>query len=123
MDTTTKKTDTVDLEKQAARLSKLILPLSTLSKESLMAYLTLAAGIGAAGGAGLGAAASYVKSKDPKLIALSRKKEFYDKKIEEMENENWLNDIMDAKRKLDSSRLTDEERSDLEKKYVKLLNK
>lgn len=123
MDTTTKKIDAVELEKQAAGLKKLMIPLSALSRESLMAYLTLAAGIGAAGGAGLGAAASYVKSKDPKLVALSRKKEFYDKKVEEMENENWLNDIMDAKRKLDSSRLTDEERSDLEKKYIKLLNK
>ena len=122
MDTINKEANE-KLEKQAVGLKKLLLPLSTLSKESLMAYLTLAAGIGAAGGAGLGAASSYVKSKDPKLLALSRKKEFYDKKIEEMENENWLNDIMDAKRKLDSSRLTDEERSDLEKKYVALLNK
>ena len=122
MDTNAKKQA---LEKMAKGngSSKWLMPLSFLSKDSLMTYLTLAGALGAAGGAGLGVASSYIKSKDPKLLALSRKKDFYDRKVDELENENWLNDIMAAKKKLESSRLTDEERAALEDKYVKLLNK
>lgn len=113
------------LEKMAKGpgVGKLLSPLSFLSKDSLMAYLTFAGALGAAGGAGLGVASSYVKSKDPKLLALSRKKEFYDRKVDELNNENWLNDVMDIKKKLESAKLTDEERSALEDKYIKLLDK
>lgn len=118
------KTKAQALEKMAKGGSgKFLLPFSLLTKDSLMTYLTLAGALGAAGGAGLGVASSYIKNKDPKLLALSRKKEFYDRKVDELDNENWLNDIMDAKKKLESSRLSEEERSALEDKYIKLLNK
>ena len=118
------KTKAQALEKMAkGGPSKFLLPFSMLTKDSLMTYLTLAGALGAAGGAGLGVASSYIKNKDPKLLALSRKKEFYDRKVDELDNENWLNDIMDAKKKLESSRLSEEERSALEDKYIKLLNK
>lgn len=110
------------MSKSAARAGLWLSPLTLLSKDNLTAYLATVAALGAAGGAGVGAAASYIKSKNPKIVALDRKKEFYDKKIREMENENWLNDIMTAKKKLESSKLSDEERAELEKKYIKLLN-
>ena len=103
--------------------SGLFAPLMLLPKSLAMAYLTTAAAIGAAGGIGLGAASSYVKSKDPKLTALARKKKYYDGKLKEMENENWLNDVMTARKKLETSKLTDEERAALEEKYIKLLGR
>ena len=122
IDTNTKK---AALEKMAKNnsISKLLLPFGMLNRDALMTYLTIAGALGAAGGAGLGVASSYVKNKDPKLLALSRKKEFYDRKVDELENENWLNDVMDIRKKLESSKLSDEDRTALEDKYVKLLNK
>jgi len=122
MDTNTKKEALEKLAKEGS-VSKFLVPFSMLSKDSLLTYLTLAGALGAAGGAGLGIASSYVKGKDPKLLALSRKKEFYDRKVDELDNENWLNDVMDIRKKLESSKLSDEERTALEDKYVKLLNK
>lgn len=110
--------------KQAAGNSKFsIIPFLGLPKDALMTYLTAAVALGAAGGAGLGAASSYIKSKNPKIMALNRKKDFYDRKVDEMENEDWLNEVMTAKKKLETSKLSDDERTALEDKYIKLLNK
>jgi hypothetical protein len=121
MATTTDITD--DMYKQAAGpLIKLLGPISTVPKDLITSYLTLAALLGVAGGAGLGVTASYVKSKNPKLTALDRKKKFYDSKVREMANENWLNDVMATRRKLESSKLSDEERTTLEDKYIDLIN-
>ena len=111
------------LKAAAPSLKGILGPATMIPKNLLMAYIAAAAAIGAAGGAGLGAASSYVKSKDPKLTALARKKKYYDGKLKEMENENWLNDVMAAKKKLETSRLTDEERTALEDKYIKMLGK
>ena len=122
IDTNTRKEALEKMAKKGSG-SRFLLPFGLLNKDSLMTYLTLAGALGAAGGAGLGVASSYVKNKDPKLLALSRKKEFYDRKVDELENENWLNDVMDIRKKLESSKLSDEERIALEDKYVKLLNK
>ena len=123
--------DTIDKDMQA-QLEKIagkgipgggiLAPLVSLPRSALLAYLSLFAGLGMAGGAGLGALSSYIKTKNPKLIALSRKKDFYDKKIREIDNENWLNEVMSAKKKLETSKLSDEERSALEDKYMKLIN-
>lgn len=123
--------DTIDskiqsqFEKIAGKGGKMSIlgPLTALPKDLLMTYLTAAAALGMAGGAGLGAISSYVKGKNPKLTALSRKKDFYDKKVREIDNENWLNDVMAAKKKLETARLTDEERTALEDQYMKLINK
>lgn len=110
--------------KQAADKKKFsMIPFLSIPKDALMMYLTAAAALGAAGGAGLGAASSYIKAKNPKLTALDRKKDFYDRKVSEMENENWLNDVMTAKKKLETSKLSDDERTALEDKYIALLNK
>ena len=117
------KTQALEKIAKSSGAKSWLLPLHMLSKDTLMTYLTLAGALGAAGGAGIGVASSYIKSKDPKLLTLARKKEFYDRKVDELENENWLNDIMAAKKKLESSRLSDEERTALEDKYIKLLNK
>ena len=100
-----------------------ILPFINAPKDLLMTYLTAAAALGLAGGAGIGAAAAHIKSKNPKLTALGRKKKYYDSKVEEMANENWLNDVMTAKKKLETSKLSDEERTALEKQYIKLLDR
>ena len=120
MDTTTNKNE--NIEKIAAQ-AKVINPFIAVPKNLLLTYLTLAAAAGITGGAGLGVASSFVKSKDKRLTALERKKRFYDGKVEEMENENWLNDVMAAKKKLETAKLTDEERTALEDKYISLLNK
>lgn len=113
------------LEKLAGKIGigKILGPLSAVPKDVLMMYLTTAAALGLAGGAGIGTVSSYIKSKNPKLTSLSRKKDFYDRKVREMENENWLNDVMSTKKKLETARLTDDERTDLENKYLKLINK
>ena len=121
MDTTANSTRIS--EKQAgAAWTKLLGPLAALPKETLMTYLTAVAAVGAAGGATLGAVSSHVKSKNPKIVALNRKKEFYDRKVDEMTNENWLNDVMTLRKKLESSKLSDDERTALEKEYIKLLD-
>jgi hypothetical protein len=112
-----------DFMKKTAAGKKLLGPFLALPKDVLMMYLTGAAALGLAGGAGAGIASSYIKSRNPKLTALSRKKDFYDKKVEEMDNENWLNDLMAAKKKLETSRLTDDERTALEQKYMEMLDK
>ena len=109
--------------KKTADGKKLIGPLVALPKDALMMYLTAAAALGIAGGAGAGLASSHIKSRNPKLTALARKKDFYDKKVDEMNNENWLNDLMTAKKKLETSRLTEDERTDLENRYMEMLNK
>ena len=125
MATTTRDQVYREFMKQAAGSSGKfsLLPFLSIPKDALMMYLTAAAALGVAGGAGLGAASSYIKSKNPKLTALDRKKDFYDRKFDEMENENWLNDVMTAKKKLETSKLSDEERTALEDNYIKLLNK
>ena len=116
-------TKNAKMNKQAAMpFSKILGPLSVFPKDIITRYLTLAALLGVAGGAGLGVTASYVKSKNPKLTALERKKKFYDSKVKEMANENWLNDVMAARKKLESSKLSDEERTALEDKYINLIN-
>lgn len=116
-------TDSTKMDKQAAfPFMKVLGPLSTFPKDVVTSYLTLAALLGIAGGAGLGVTASYIKSKNPKLTALDRKKKFYDSKVKEMANENWLNDVMSARKKLESSKLSDEERTALEDKYMNLIN-
>lgn len=115
-------TDNKELEKQAAAWAKILGPLTAVPKDTLMSYLAAVAAIGAAAGTGIGAASSYMKSKNPKLVALDRKKKFYDSKVDEMANENWLNDVLDARKKLESSKLSDEERTALEDKYIKLLD-
>lgn len=111
------------LEKLAAGKLSWLTGLLPVSKDTLLGYLTLAGAIGAAGGAGLGAMSSYIKSKNPKLVALDRKKEFYDRKIDEMTNENWLNDVMTLKKKLETAKLSDDDRTKLEDEYIKLINK
>lgn len=125
MDTTTRDQIYDKFVKQAAgkKGALSIFPFMTLPKDALMTYLTAAVALGAAGGAGLGAASSYIKSKNPKILALNRKKDYYDRKVDEMENENWLNDVMTAKKKLETSKLSDDERAALEKEYIKLLDK
>lgn len=125
MATQNKTEQDMQLEKLAAKIGagKILGPLSVIPKDVLMMYLTTAAALGLAGGAGIGTVSSYIKSKNPKLTSLSRKKEFYDRKVREMENENWLNDVMAAKKKLETARLSDDERTDLEDKYLKLINK
>lgn len=116
-------TDSTKMNKQAAiPFMKVLGPISTLPKDVVTSYLTLATLLGLAGGAGIGVTASYVKSKNHKLTALDRKKKFYDSKVKEMANENWLNDVMSARKKLESSRLSDEERTALEDKYMNLIN-
>jgi len=109
-------------QRGGSRFPLLAIPASVLNRESLMTYLTAAAALGAAGGAGIGAAVSHIKSKNPKIVALDRKKEFYDKKVDEMANDNWLNEVMATRKKLESSKLSDEERTALEDKYIKLLD-
>lgn len=115
MDTTDNQTN--------EKLAGIIRPFFTIPSNSFKGYLTLATALGILGGAGAGTIASHIKSKNDKVVALDRKKKFYDQKVEEMENENWLNEIMLTKKKLESSRLSDEERSALEKRYIKLLNR
>lgn len=85
--------------------------------------LSLAAATGAGIGGASGLAASVIKSNNSKITALNRKKKFYENKIDEMENENWLNDVIDTRKKLETSRLSDEERTILERKYKSLLSK
>ena len=124
MDTTIEQYINEQMEKIAGKGGGAILgPLAALPKNALMTYLTFAAAAGLIGGAGLGLSSSYIKNKNPKLVSLARKKEFYDKKVSEMENENWLNDIMSLKKKLETARLSDEERTELEAKYKKLIDK
>lgn len=113
---------TTDLEKEAAKSLKLPL-LGFASSDLGKGYLALAASLGLIGGAGLGAFSSYVNAKNPELTALDRQKKFYDKKISDMENENWLNDVLTLKKKLETNRLSDDERKDIEKQYLKLINK
>ena len=111
------------MEKDAAKGAGVIGPLAALPKNVLTLYLTTAAALGLIGGAGIGLSSSYIKNKNPKLVELSRKKDFYEKRLREMENENWLNDVMAAKKKLETSKLSDSERAALESKYKKLLDK
>ena len=91
------------------------------SKELLTSYLLLMSGLGLAGGGIAGMAASAIKKENPEYKALKAKKMFYDSKIEENRNMNWLNDLMAAKRRLETGRLTDAERSDLEKKDLRMV--
>lgn len=123
MDTTTKQ----DLEKQAAvpltSLLKGIVASGAIPKHLWSTYLLWAAALGGLGGTGAGIVSSYVKAKNPEALSLDRQKRFYDRKIDEMANENWLNDLMAAKKKLDTGKLSPEERDVLEKKYVALINK
>ena len=110
-------TTTNQMNKNAAKfsLSGILKPALAIPDSLWKQYLLLSLGAGAI--------ASHVKSKNPKLITLDRKKEFYDRKIKEMENENWLNDLMAAKRKLETSRMSDEDRKSLEEQYKKLIDR
>ena len=85
--------------------------------------LSLAGAGGIIGGFGLGSAAASLKAKNPELVGTKRKREFYERKIKELDNENWLNDLMAARRKLETAKLSDEEREALEKEYIKLIDK
>ena len=118
-------TTTNQMNKKAAKfsLSGILKPALAIPDSLWKQYLLLSLGAGALTGLGAGAIASHVKSKNPKLITLDRKKEFYDRKIKEMENENWLNDLMAAKRKLETSRMSDEDRKSLEEQYKKLIDR
>ena len=87
------------------------------------AYLQYALAAGLVGGGTLGLTASVLKQKNPELEALKRQKRFYDAQTEEMKNTNWLNDVMTSKRKLETGRITEDERKALEKKYLELLSK
>lgn len=116
MDTTTN-----NLQKQAAPFPAKTLV--SIPNNLLKSYLTWAAALGILGGTGVGLMASTIKAKNDKITSLDRKKKFYTRHIAELENENWLNDIMATKKKLDSNRLSEEERAELEKQYLKLLNK
>lgn len=107
------------LEKQAQlRLRGLL----GIPSDSYKSYLTLATALGILGGAGAGSLASTIKTKNEKIIALDRKKKFYEDKTKELKNDNWLDELISTKKKLESTNLTDDERTDLENKYRKLLN-
>ena len=86
-------------------------------------YLRYALAAGLVGGGTLGLTASLLKQKNPELEGLKRRQRFYDAQAEEMKNTNWLNDVMAAKRKLESGKMSEEERKALEAKYLALLNK
>ena len=83
----------------------------------------LATLLGLLGGAGIGTMASYMKNSNPKITALDRKRKFYSDKLEEMSNENWLNDLMSVRRKLETSKLSDDDRTKLENRYLQLINR
>lgn len=86
-------------------------------------YLQYALAAGLVGGGTLGLTASLLKQKNPDLEALKRRQRFYDSQTEEMKNTNWLNDVMASKRKLETAKLTEDERKALEAKYLALLSK
>ena len=95
--------------------------LRSSSSGLLRAYVGLSALLGALGGGSMAMMASNAKKKDPDLEALSRRKKYYDAQIEEMKNTNWMNDVMSAKKKLETGRLSESERKELEKKYRELI--
>lgn len=86
-------------------------------------YLQYALAAGLVGGGTLGLTASLLKQKNPELEALKRRQRFYDAQTEEMKNTNWLNDVMASKRKLETAKMTEDERKALEAKYLALLSK
>lgn len=115
------------INKQAAVsnkvIQKLITSLLLAGKEIPLGVLTLASGAGLVTGGLVGTATSAIKSNNSKITALNRKKKFYDNKIDEMSNENWLNDIITLRKKLETARIPDDERTSLEQQYKNLLDK
>lgn len=101
----------------------LIRDLTHDTNDLLKAYLTYSAMAGLIGGGALGFGASAIKRRNPEIKALDRRKRFYDSQVEEMKNTNWLNEVMASRRKLESGKLTPEERKTLEQKYIELLSK
>ena len=91
------------------------------ANELLKAYLAYSALAGGAAGAMAGIGASVVKSNSPELTALKRRQRFYDSQTEEMKNMNWLNEVMTAKRKLETAKLSPEERKTVETQYKGLI--
>jgi len=123
MDTTTNNEFYKKAALNAASLMKGLGLAGAIPNDALKSYLAIAAALGALGGAGAGVVSSYVKAKNPEALSLDRQKKFYDRKISEMENENWLNDLISAKKKLENSKMSPEDRKALEKKYIDLINK
>lgn len=114
--------DIVCNEKRAQGSNNPIINALDLTRYLGSTSLSLALGLGVLGGAALGLGSSAVKARNPEYIALKRRKKFYDSKIDEMRNEEWLSNIMSLRRKLETGKLSDEERDKLESEYIKLIN-
>lgn len=66
-------------------------------------------------------AANAAKTKPAKLRITEEERKFYDARVKELANENWLNDVMTLRKKLDSKNLSNEERKATEKAYLDLI--
>jgi flavin-dependent dehydrogenase len=93
--------------KAAGGVSKAMLTASLLAGSSVG---LLAAGI-----------ANAAKTKPDKLRIAEEERKFYDARVKELANENWLNDVMTLRKKLDSKNLSNEERKATEKAYLDLI--
>lgn len=84
-------------------------------------FLTTALLAGGTAGVALAGIVNAAKHKRAPLRIAEEERKFYDAKVKEMANENWLNDMLTLRKKLDSKSLSDSERRDVEKEYLKLL--
>lgn len=109
-----------DMEKEA--WSRKMFGLLAIPTDNAKMIAALAALAGITTGAVAGTTASMVKTRNDEAVSLMRRKGYYDKKVEEMRNANMLNEVLSIRRKLESGRLPPDERSRLEKRYVKLID-
>lgn len=117
----------LDSNEKTAGVNSLVALLGALgggaknANQLLKLYLAYAGLAGAAAGGLAGVGASLAKSDTPELESLKRRKRFYDSQTEEMKNMNWLNEVMTAKRKLETAKLSPEERKTVEEQYKGLI--
>lgn len=108
------------INKQAAAHAA-ALPIVAAIKNIPMGLLGAALLTGTAGGAALAGLIGAGKNKPAKLRVAEEERKFYDARVKELANENWLNDVMTLRKKLDSKNLSNEERKATEKAYLDLI--
>lgn len=96
-------------------------PLLGTLKNVPLGLLGASLAIGTAGGLTLAGIVGGAKNKPAKLRIAEEERKFYDAKVKELANENWLNDMLTLRKKLESKNLSEEERRATEKEYLRLI--